>query len=258
MRLAVFSDIHGNLPAFEAMLNDMQNRGDFDQIWCLGDSAALGGQPHECIQKVNDLHEHYGKDIFKVIGGNTDRYLVTGERFPMPAIKEEADFEAFRDNVISMGAIYNWNLEQLTWEDYELLSKILHRELRHHEKGYGHVIGFHAIPGNDESMALRHDSADEEANDALLDRAGRLAICGHTHTVMQRDIGSWLVVNPGSVGMSYTQAGQAEWAIFSWDDNELTVDLRSVPYDVDATLQQWGTKGYPKMDWARRRLVNTD
>jgi len=258
MRLAVFSDIHGNLTAFEAMLNDMQNSGDFDQIWCLGDIAALGGQPHECIQKIKDLREHYGKDTFKVIGGNTDRYLVTGERFPMKPVIEEADFDAFRDNVNSMGAIYNWNLEQLTWEDYEILSKILHRELRHDVKGYGQVIGFHGIPGNDESMALRPDTDDEEANDALLDRAGRLALCGHTHLAMNRSVGSWLVVNPGSVGMSYANAGYAEWAVLNWLDNEVAVDLRSVPYDAKATLNQWEINGYPDIDWAHRRLTDSN
>lgn len=256
MRLAVFSDIHGNFPAFEAMLHDMQNSGEFDQIWCLGDIAALGGEPHECIQKIQELREHYGKDIFKVIGGNADRYLVTNERFPLKPLKDEANFDAFRENVTSMGEIFNWNTSQITWEDYEMLSKILHRELRHHVKGYGHVIGFHAIPGNDESLALLPDTDDEEANDALLDRAGRLAICGHTHIPMQRQVGSWLVVNPGSVGVSNT--GCAEWAIFSWHDNELTVDLRSIPYDVETTLTQWEAKGYPKIDWTRRRLTSTD
>ena len=258
MRLAVFSDIHGNLTAFEAMLSDMQQSGDFDQIWCLGDIAALGGQPHECIQKVIELREHYGKDKFKVIGGNTDRYLVTGERFPMPAIKEEAEFDAFRNNLNSMAAIYKWNLEQLTWEDYEMLSKILHRELCHDEKGYGNVIGFHAIPGDDESMALRPDTDDEEANDALLDRAGRLALGGHTHLAMNRSIGAWTVINPGSVGMSFANQGQAEWAILTWIDNELAVDLRSVPYDVQETLNQWEAKAYPDLDWASSRLMDSN
>ena len=258
MRLAVFSDIHGNLPAFEAVLEDMQTTGGFDQIWCLGDLAALGGQPHECIQKVQDLHEQYGKDIFKVIGGNTDRYLVTGERFPLKPPTDRADFDAFRHNVTSMGAIYDWNLGQLTWDDYEMLSKILHRELRHHVKGYGHVIGFHAIPGNDEAMALHPDTDDEEASDALLDRAGRIAIGGHTHLAMQRRVGAWLVVNPGSVGLSWANPGYAEWAILSWHNHEVAVDLRRVPYDVEATLQQWEANGYPQVDWGRGRLTRID
>lgn len=257
MRLAVFSDIHGNLTAFEAMLTDLEAQGDFDQIWCLGDLAGLGGQPHECLQKLRDLREHYGKDTFKIIGGNADRYLVTGERFPMPSVKEEDQFEGWRDFVISMSTAFNWNLEQLTWEDYEMLSKIRGRELRHKVKGYGHVIGFHAIPGNDESMALRPDTDDEEANDALLDRAGKLAICGHTHYQSQRELKSWLLLNPGSVGLSWATPGQAQWGIFEISDSGVTIDLREVPYDVDATLAQWEAAGYPKMDWARSLLTET-
>jgi len=255
MRLAVFSDIHGNLTAFEAMLSDLEKQGEFDQIWCLGDMAALGGQPHECIQKLRDLREHYTKDKFKIIGGNTDRYLVTGERFPMPPVKEEEHFETFRQNVTAMGAIYDWNLEQLTWDDYEVLAKIVGRELRQQVKGYGHVIGFHAIPGNDESMALRPSSDREEANDALLDRAGRLALCGHTHYAMQREVGSWIVVNPGSVGLSWANPGKAEWAVLEWTDNAVDVYFHQIAYDVDATLTQWEANGHPRIDWARNRLT---
>lgn len=255
MRLAVFADIHGNMPAMQAMLDDLNNSGEFDQIWCLGDIAALGGQAHDCIQQVLALQEQYGKEKFKVIGGNTDRYLVTGERFPMSPPKEEDDFVAYRQNVVSMGAIYNWNMQELTWQDFEFLKSILRRELRHKVKDFGMIYGFHAIPGNDESMSLRPDTDDEEANDALLDRAGRLAICGHTHLAMNRQVGAWQVVNTGSVGMSFANPGYAEWACLNWVDNEVAVDLRSVPYDVDATLAQWESAGYPEMDWARNRLT---
>jgi len=258
MRLAVFADIHGNLPAFDAMLADMESSGDYDQIWCLGDVAALGGQPHECIQKLMTLRDQYGKDKFKIIGGNTDRYLVTGERFPMSPPKEEADFESYRNNIISMGAVYDWNLAQLTWDDFEFLKKILRGEIRQKVDGYGMVYGFHAIPGNDESMSLRPDTDDEEANDALLDRAGRLAICGHTHLAMERQVGSWKVVNPGSVGVSFANPGYAEWASFSWANGEVAVDLRSAEYDTDATLTQWEADGYPSIDWVRRRLTGTE
>lgn len=255
MRLAVFSDIHGNLTAFEAMLTDLEAQGDFDQIWCLGDLAGLGGQPHECLQKLRDLREHYGKDTFKIIGGNTDRYLVTGERFPMPSAKEEDQFEAWRKNIITNSTIFDWNLSLLTWDDYQMLSKIRGRELRQHIKGYGHVIGFHAIPGNDEPMSLRPNADDEEANDALLDRAGKLAICGHTHYQFQRELKSWLLVNPGSVGLSWATPGQAQWGIFEFDNGDIMIHLREVAYDVEATLATWDAAGYPKMDWARSRLT---
>ena len=64
MRLAVISDIHGNLIAFEAVLQDLQSVGEVDLIWCLGDLAMGCTRPAECVAKVRELHEQYGKDKF--------------------------------------------------------------------------------------------------------------------------------------------------------------------------------------------------
>ena len=254
MRLAVFGDIHGNLPALEAVLDDMKSCGEFDLIWCLGDLAAVGGQPRECVQRISALRADLGEEKVKIIGGNTDRYLVTGERMPFAPPKDKSAFAAYRDNILSMGAIYQWNLMQLGWDDFDLLRGILGRELQHDVERFGRVIGFHAIPGNDESTALRPDSPDEEAADALLDRAGRLALCGHTHLAMERQVDGWRVINPGSVGLSFGNPGQAEWAVIKWTKGELIGDLRQVPYDVATTLQNWKAAGYPEMDWIRPRL----
>jgi predicted phosphodiesterase len=96
MRIAVFADIHGNLPALDAVLADMDAAGDFDLVWCLGDLAALGGQPQECVQRLLLLREAHGEAAVKIIGGNTDRYLVTGERMPAKAADTPEALEAFR------------------------------------------------------------------------------------------------------------------------------------------------------------------
>ncbi len=255
MRLALISDIHGNFPALQAVLADLNRIGDFDLIWCLGDLAALGGNPHECVQALISLRDQLGEEAVKIIGGNTDRYLATGARIAFPPPREEEDFPAFRNNILSMSAIYQWNMERLNWTDYTLLRDILGRELKLDVEGYGRVIGFHAIPGDDESVALRPDSADEEAADALLDRGGRLALCGHTHLAMDRQVDGWRVINPGSVGLSFGNPGVAEWAILEWKDGALHVDMRRVPYDVEATLREWEGLGYPELDWIRPRLT---
>ncbi len=253
MRLAVFADIHGNLPAFDAALADIKRCGDFDQVWCLGDLALLGGQPHECIRRLCELRARYGEDKLRIIGGNTDRYLVTGERIKLPP-PDEAHYPAWRANLLSMNSIYAWNAARLTWADYDCLRQSLGAELRLKVEGYGQVIGFHAIPGQDEPTSLRPDSPDEEAADALLDRAGRLALCGHTHLAMDRQIGAWRVINPGSVGLSFGNPGLAEWALLEWTEAGLKVDLRRAPYDVEATLRAWQALGYPQLDWMRARL----
>ena len=254
MRLAIFSDIHGNLIAFEAILADLETIGEVDTIWCLGDLAAMGSRPSECIQKIQDLRESYGKEKFKVISGNTDRYFVTGERFPQRPAKDAEAYEKMVAGLTTMNSILSWNLSQLTWDNYEFLAKILRRELRQHVQGYGDVIGFHAIPGNDEAMVLRPDSDDEEARDALLDRAGRLAVCGHTHLVMDRDLGNWRVINPGSVGASLSQPGHAEWALLTFENGKANVDFRAIPYDVEAAIADLAATNCPQPEWLSSKL----
>ncbi|MCA9913644.1 MAG: metallophosphoesterase family protein [Anaerolineae bacterium] len=245
MRLAVFSDIHGNLIAFEAMLQDLEQVGDVDLIWCLGDLAAFGTRPTECVSRVRELQAQYGEEKFKVIGGNTDRYLVTGKRPEVPPAKDENGFKKRQQTFAQRDAILQWNMNQLTWEDYEFLAKILGREIRTKVDGYRVVIGYHAIPGDDEPMSLRPDTPDEEALDALLDREGRLAIGGHTHLPMDRDLDHWRAINPGSVGLSFTQPGKAECALLTFAGRSVNVELRTVPYNTERLFSEIESVGYP-------------
>ncbi len=254
MRLAVISDIHGNLPAFEAVLDDLNSIGEVDLIWCLGDYAAWGTRPAECVTKLRELHEQYGKDKFKVIGGNTDRYLVTGKRPAVPSAKDEEGFQKRKANFTQRDTLLNWTLDQLSWDDYEFVAKTIGRELHHRVDDYGDVIGYHGIPGDDDAVSLKPDTPQEEAQDALLDRAGRLAIGGHTHLVMDRKLGNWRVINPGSVGLSFTDINFAEWAIVTFEDDNAEVDFRKVPYDLQAFKDDMVTVNYPHPEWLLRFL----
>src|SRR5262249_49786772 len=116
MRLAVFSDIHGNLVAFEAALADLEALGGADRIWILGDLAAYGPRPAECIRRVKELvgdDENRPKDggshdtpsqngasrdekrpKVRAISGNTDRYLVTGQRMAEAPATDEQSFQS--------------------------------------------------------------------------------------------------------------------------------------------------------------------
>ncbi len=246
MRLAVLGDIHGNLNALEAAWADVQTRGEFDEIWVPGDLAAFGPRPVECVRRVLELRSALGDEKLRVIGGNTDRYLVHGTRPSWtPAADDEAALRGLAPAWGARDRALNWAVEQLGWEEYDFLRSILGRELRLQTPGYGPVIGYHAIPGDDESMALRPDSPDEEAQDALLDREGRLGIGGHTHLQMDRDLGHWRAVNVGSVGWSFGAPGMAEWGLFTFDDDVATVELRRVPWDVSAVLADFVTIGHP-------------
>lgn len=65
-----------------------------------------------------------------------------------------------------------------------------------------------------------------------------MGIGGHTHMQMDRTltIGGWRVVNVGSVGASFDMPGKAQWGLFTFADDQVTVDLRAIPYDTDAAI----------------------
>lgn len=245
MRLAVLSDIHGNLNALQAVLTDLEAKGGADLTWVLGDLAAFGPHPAVCIQTVREI-----KDA-KVIQGNTDRYIVTGQRHKMPQVTEE-NWSTRAAETRERDVTFTWALERLGWEDLKYLQE-LGTDLWHEVEDYGWVIGFHAAPGDDEGYLLP-DTPDHDIRDALLDREGRLALGGHTHRAMNRDVGNWRMVNPGSIGFPFDGDPRAAYAVLTFEAGTVKVDLRRVPYDIEATIKALAEDNFPALDLMARRL----
>ena len=72
-----------------------------------------------------------------------------------------------------------------------------------------------------------------------------MGIGGHTHLRMDRELGTWRAVNTGSVGWSFGAPGMAEWGLFTFEDGDVTIDLRRIPYDVAAVLNDFETVHHP-------------
>lgn len=253
MKLAVFSDVHGNLPALEVVKADIEAHQP-DLIWCLGDLASHGTRPAECVRTIQTWREAFGKDKFHVIGGNTDRYLVTGERFRLSPATDEAEFNQQLAIRKEFDTIFNWGFSQISWDDYQFIAKRIGREVSHYVEGFGWVIGYHAVPGNDESF-LTPQTPDEEVADFLLDREGKLAIGAHIHRQMDKTVRGWRVVNCGSVGASADMAGNAQWGLFTFaDDGVVDVSLKALPFDVDGIIEDAQALDFPLVDWLAKRL----
>ncbi len=181
---------------------------------------------------------------------------MTGERMKVKPAQDEETFKTMVENFANINATLDWNLARLSWEDYEYLSKILGKEISLKVDGYGYIIGYHAVPGNDESM-LMPDTPLEEADDYLLDREGHLAIGGHVHVQMDRQLMHWRAINVGSVGMSFDKPGKAQWGLFTFEGGQLTVDLRAVPYDTAAAVADMEAVNFPLVEWAKGRMKLT-
>ncbi len=229
MRLAVFGDIHGNLPAFEAMLKDIQAQSP-DALLCLGDVAADGAWPRECIRLLASLN-------CPVVLGNADEDML-----------EPRPFEA-RGLFANEREIYDldeWGREQLTGAELELL------------RGYQPTVelpGLLAFHGSPESCRESIEATTQEARLAELRSAfGSQAVWvgGHTHAPLLRTLDGWRLLNPGSVGLAYEERSEryvnvnrAEYLLLDGTQ----VQLRRVSYDVRAVQDGIRERKMPHADW---------
>lgn len=209
MRVAALSDIHGNLPALEAVLADVEREG-VDAIVVAGDSYS-GPWPAEVVDLLTALDA-------VIVRGNADRVDVV------------RDFD---------GALSAWNEERLGPSRLAAVSA-WPRTAELEVAGLGSVLVCHSTPTDDESIYTRITPDDELV--ALLGQVNHdVLVCGHTHMQYDRTLSTGLrVVNPGSVGMPYEGARGAFWAVLGPE-----VEFRRSEYDVEAAVAAMEVMGAP-------------
>ena len=230
-RIAAIYDIHGNLPALEAVLQEISSLG-VEQSVVSGD-VVPGPMPRESIDRLRslDVAVHF-------ISGNGEREVLAWKRG-----QESAAIPApFRE-------IMRWNAEQLRLDDIDLLGQ-WPATIRLKLDRIGQVLFCHATPRNDFDIFTR--TTPEERLRPIFDSAGvSLVVCGHTHMQFDRRIGNTRVVNAGSVGMPFGEPG-AYWLLLTDD-----VQLRRTDYDLAAAAGRIRATEYPQADdFAARYILN--
>jgi len=232
MRVAAIYDIHGNLPALEAVLEDIR-RAAVDQI-VVGGDVFPGPMPQETIRYLLEL------DIpMQFLCGNGDREVLA----QMTGVETEwyrAAPEPWREPV-------RWTARQLEPQ----LERVLDgwpKTLRLEIGGIGEVLFCHATPRNDTECFTR--LTPEERLVLVFGGIGAsLAVCGHTHMQFDRTIGETRVVNAGSVGMPFGAPG-AYWLLLGPG-----VELRHTPYDLAKAAGRIRATPYPQAEEFAERNV---
>jgi len=209
-RVAALYDIHGNLPALEAVLAEV----DADTLLVGGD-AVLGPMPRETLALLRERGA-----IF--IRGNCDR---------------EVSAPSEGDEIWQRRA--RWAHEQLDGEALAFLQGLPH-PLTLEVDGLGDVLFCHGSPRSDEEILTA--ITPPKRLDPILDGVReRVVVSGHTHAQFDRLVGDRRLVNAGSVGMAYEgQAGVAAWALLGPE-----VELRRTPYDVEAFASRVRGSDFP-------------
>jgi putative phosphoesterase len=206
-RVAALYDVHGNLPALDAVLGEL----DADVIVVGGDVAA-GPWPNETVDRLRALG-----DRVRWIRGNADRELVDPSES-----QEEGGPPAH---------LMSWMRERLSEDQLEFLGALPLTETIAVD-GVGRVLFCHATPRSDDELLT--GISEEGRWQAALDGVDAdVVVCGHTHIQFDRRVGDVRLVNAGSVGMPYEAQPGAYWLALGPD-----VRHRRTEYDTDAAARE--------------------
>lgn len=232
-RLALISDIHGNLVALDAVLAAIQARGDA-QIVCLGDVAATGPQPHEVARRLRELG-------CPVVMGNTDAWLLK------PAPRETPDGAPSLIDTIDL-----WCAEQLTPDDRAFLASFAPTVAMELDGGK-RLLCYHGSPRSFFDR-ISPDTPNDQLAEWLAETDADLYAGGHTHVQMLRRYLKSILINPGSVGLPVNPTwpgpdmrnpAWAEYALIECDGERLSVALQRVPFDTQALVRIARSSGMP-------------
>ncbi|MGH3022208.1 MAG: metallophosphoesterase family protein [Gaiellaceae bacterium] len=226
LRVAALYDVHGNLPALEAVLAEVE-RSRVDLV-VVGGDVSNGPMPRECLERLRALGE---RAVF--VRGNGDRELAA---------------PGAGDGVWETRA--RWAAEQLDAEQRSFLAGLPETHSLRVE-GLGGVIFCHGSPRSDEEIVTALSS--EERVAPMLDGVReRVVVSGHTHVQFDRVVDGTRLVNAGSVGMPYEARPGAYWALLGPD-----VELRRTPYDAEKAAAAIRATGFPEAEELARENVLT-
>lgn len=235
LRIAIVSDIHGNLPALQAVLNDL-TRVRPDRVYVNGDVVNRGPQSKECLDRVRALG-------WPVVFGNHEEYVL---KFRHGAWGEDGHSPFWLP-------VRRLAEDELTADDIAYLERLPHSR----------VIALPGLP----PIRLVHGSMralneglgpwlDDDELLAAVDGAPEPVIIGaHTHRTFERRVDARWIINCGAVGMPYNGDPAAQYLLLTATDGEWQAQFRAVPYDRSPVYAAWARTGYLELSVSARLMV---
>lgn len=230
MRVAIFSDIHGNPIALDAVLADIQEQGGVDEYWVLGDFSAVGYDPVTVLERLRELPN------VQCTRGNTDRYTIMGQQPELLMAMAEKDPQGL-PKMLEAVAGFGWTRGYVCAKGWWDWLATLPLDLRVTLPDGTRFLGVHAAPGLDDGPGIHPDLNDDELL-ALVESAEADLICvGHTHRPLERVVNGIHVVNLGSVSNPVTDGLRASYVLLDAQDSGYQLSFRKVEYDRQAVIE---------------------
>ncbi|NMB53187.1 MAG: metallophosphoesterase family protein [Leptolinea sp.] len=213
MKVALLSDVHGNLQALEAVLSHAGEM-KIKQIWNLGDFTGFGACPEQVIQVLKK------RKAVSIIGNYDQKVLKIPRK--MDEWKETKIPEKW--------FAFHWSYQQLSKKSIDYLKSLpeTYKENVKHWK----VLFTHGSPESNEE-ALNDETPQERLRDLAHRAHANIILCGHSHKPFMRFAGGSIFINPGSVGRPFDGDPRASYAVLSIKKQKVEVDFFRIEYDVE-------------------------
>jgi putative phosphoesterase len=238
MRIAVFSDVHGNALALDAVLADARAAGA-EEFWVVGDLVSDGPRPADVIARLKGLRQ------IRTVRGNTDRYVLTGD---LPDVVLAGGADLIRTAQDSRA----WTRAAIPDIGWLAVAPV---ESRLTLPDGTRVLLVHAAPGTDDGPGIHAALTDQDLVDAGVTTAGAdLIFVGHTHVPLERTVGGVRVVNLGSVSLPATVERRAMWTLLTATAEGHRIERKFSPYDIAAVCAELDAEKHPSADWLRAKF----
>ena len=222
MRIAALYDIHGNVPALDAVVAEVEREGVDVVVW--GGDVAAGPMPVATLERMRAVGG-------PCVMGNGDRQMV--EDFDAGRTPSDSDDEMMRTML--------WAVSRIDRSDRDFLAAFA-PTVSLDVDGLGPTLFCHGSPRGDEERITRATPYERLA--PMLEGVDeRVIVCGHTHQQFDLRCGEQRVLNAGSIGMPYEGTAAAFWLLLGPD-----AELRRTEYDVPAAVETMRASGMPDVD----------
>jgi putative phosphoesterase len=229
MKIAIISDIHGNMQSLEAVLEDIKQE-DCDKIFCLGDIAMAGPEPGKVVAKIQEL---LNQGDFDIIQGNTDEML---------GANADEVFNLLKKANETMANAYVSDLKLLSAEQIEFLKNL--PKQKEIELFGVKILLVHGSPSSN-SENIFPNLPIEKVEEMVSGTKADVVFCGHTHQPCGYQTNtSQTVVNVGSVGRPLNEDTRACYVVLNSDEDGFEVYHNMVAYDKEKASELMSARGY--------------
>lgn len=241
MKIAVLSDIHGNMIALNAVMDDIQ-RNECDKTFFLGDYALAGPEPAPTVDYCMHLMTY---NNIEMIQGNTDKMI--------------AEYTEDMQNELSGAAPIMANALK---EDVSILNDTQKSFLRDlppykliEEEGLK-ILLVHGSPRKNNEDILP-DTPPKEVEEMVKDCEASIILCGHTHIPCGfQTLSKKTVINVGSVGRPFTENPKSCYLILDLNDKKFTIEHKFVRYDNQKAADILAKRNFEGADKLANTLIN--